>query len=417
MKILKNPQPLKLRAHLYGELRLWRMLENLRYIAKEEGLRRFKESLIAYSADLGGLIAGLIVFLRLEVFLSEPWIVMLYPIMITLRGNIGGIFSVKLSTSLNLGYIRPSLRRNTPLFMILFSAINFISLLLSFFSGLIVFLAQIVIVGFKPWLLGIVLLTSLSTQVISMSIAIPVTCALGFISFKRKIDPDVILYPIMSTVTDILVSLTYTVVIIIIKTLIGFIAIFSICIVSSSAILLLMKKYGREVEFVTSVKQILAPLLLSLLIGWFSGLALSNVKSKLEEYPSIMIVYPAIIDTIGNFGASIGSILTARLAEGLVSPKLSLSLLELYETIQMWLSALLYFIVYAYIAFLNGFQNVGVIIMCFIASSPLILFTCKLSAIGVFERNLDLDNFVIPLETTFSNFLGTLLLSLFLGII
>jgi len=391
--------------------------KNLTRIAKEERLKRFKESLIAYSTDLGGLIAGLIVFLRLEVFLSEPWIVMLYPIMMTFRGNVGRIFSARLSTSLNLGSIRPSFRRNTPLFMILFSAINSVSLLLSFFSGLMVFFAQTVIVGFKPWLLGIVLLTSISTQAISMSIAIPVTCILGFISFKRKIDPDVILYPIMSTVTDILESLTYIVVVITIKTLIGFVALSSICMIFSSVIFILVKRYGKEVEFVTSIKQVSAPLLLSLSIGWLSGLALSNVKSKLEKYPSIMIVYPAIIDTIGGFGASIGSILTTRLAEGSISPKLSLSLLEFYETIQMWLSALVYFITYACIVFLNGFQNVGMIIMCFVLSSPVILLICKLSAIGVFKRNLDPDNFVIPLETTFSDFLGTLLLSLFLGII
>jgi len=417
MKILKNPQPLKLGAHLYGELKFWRTLENIRYTVKEEGLRRFKESLIAYSTDLGGLIAGLIVFLQLEVFLSESWIVMLYPIMMTLRGNVGGIFSARLSTSLNLGYIRPSFRRNTPLFMILLSAINSVSLLLSFFSGLIVFFAQTVVAGFKPWLLGIILLTSIGTQAFSMSIAILITCILGFISFKRKIDPDVIIYPIMSTVTDILESLTYIIVIIVVKTLIGFVALSSMCIVFSSVILILIRKYGKEVEFVTSIKQVLASLLLSLLIGWLSGLALSNVKSKLEEYPSIMIVYPAIIDTIGDFGASISSILTTRLAEGSISPKLSLSLLELYETIQMWLSALLYFIIYAYIAFLNDFQNAGTIIMCFILSSPATLLICKLSAIGVFKRNLDPDNFVIPLETTFSDFLGTLLLSIFLGIV
>ncbi len=417
MKILKNPQSLKLEAHLYGELKFWRILENLRYTAKEEGLRRFKESLIAYSTDLGGLIAGLIVFLQLKVFLSEPWIVMLYPIMMTLRGNVGEIFSARLSTSLNLGYIRPSFRRNTPLFMILLSAINSVSLLLSFISGLVVFFVQTVIVGFKPWLLGIILLTSISTQTFSMSTAIPITCILGFMGFKRKIDPDVILYPIMSTVTDILESLTYIIVITAVKTPIGLITISSICIVFSSVILILIREYGKDVEFVTSIKQVLVSLLLSLLIGWLSGLALSNVKSKLEEYPGIMIIYPAIIDTIGDFGVSIGSILTTRLAEGSISPKLSPSLLELYEIIQMWFSALLYFIIYAYIAFLNGFQNVGMIIVCFILSSPAILLICKLSAIGVFKRNLDPDNFVIPLETTFSDFLGTLLLSIFLGIV
>ncbi|MEM2849078.1 MAG: magnesium transporter [Candidatus Bathyarchaeia archaeon] len=393
------------------------MLENLTDLVKEEGFKRFKESLLAYSTDLGGLIAGLIIFLQLEFFLDEPWIVMLYPIMITLRGNIGGIFSARLSTSLNLGTIRPSFRRNTPLFIILFSAINSASFLLSFFSGLMVFFAQMIIVGFKPWLLGAILLTALGVQSISMSISIPITCIMGFIGFKRNIDPDVILYPIMSTVTDIVESFTYVVVITMVKSLTGLITLLSICMLYFLVISFLIKKYGREEEFIESIKQALVSLFISLSFGWFSGLALSSVRSQLEMYPSIMIVYPAIIDTLGDFGASIGSILTTRLSEGSISPRLSLNLLEFYEMIQMWLSALIYFMVYACIAFANGFQGVHAIILCFILSSPVILFICRLSAIGVFERNLDPDNFVIPFETTLSDFLGTVLISFFLGII
>ncbi|MBS7610653.1 magnesium transporter [Candidatus Bathyarchaeota archaeon] len=341
---------------------------------------------------------------------------MLYPIMMTLRGNIGGIFSARLSTSLNLGTIRPSFRRNTPLFMILVSAVNSVSFLLSFLSGLIVFSAQIIIVGFKPWLLGVILLTALGVQTISMSIAIPITCILGFVSFKHNIDPDIIIYPIMSTVTDIIESFTYIVAIIMVKSLIGLITLLFICILCLLVVLFFVKNYGKE-EFIESIKQALASLILSLFIGWLSGLALSSVRSKLEMYPSIMIIYPAIIDTLGDFGASIGSILTTRLSEGSISPKLSLNLLELYEAIQMWLSALMYFIVYACIAFVNGFQGIHAIMLCFILSSPIILFVCKLSAIGIFKRNLDPDNFVIPFETTLSDFLGTILLSFFLGVI
>ncbi|MEM1569689.1 MAG: magnesium transporter [Candidatus Bathyarchaeia archaeon] len=342
---------------------------------------------------------------------------MLYPIMMTLRGNVGGVFSARLSTSLNLGTIRPSFRRNTPLFVILFSAINSVSLLLSFFSGLMVFFAQMFIVGFKPWFLGVILLTAISVQTISMSISIPITCIMGFASFKRNIDPDVVIYPMMSTVTDIVESSAYIIVIIMVKSLTGLITLSSICTLYLLVIFFFLKKCKREKEFIESIKQPLASLLISLSFGWLSGLALSNIKSKLEMYPSIMIIYPAIIDTLGDFGASMGSIFTTRLSEGSISPRLSLSLLEFYETIQMWLSALVYFMVYACIAFVNGFQGFHAIMLCFILSSPAILFICRLSAVGVFKRNLDPDNFVIPFETTLSDFLGTVLLSFFLGII
>lgn len=342
---------------------------------------------------------------------------MLYPIMMTLRGNICGIFSARLSTGLNLGIIRPSFRKNTPLFMILFSAINSVSFLLSFFSGLMVFFAQMITEGFKPWLLIVILLTALGVQIISISISIPIACTMGFVSFKRNIDPDVVFYPIMSTVTDIVESFTYIIVIIMVKSLLGVITLSFLCILYFLVILFFVKRYGKEEEFIKSISQAFASLLISLSFGWLSGLALSNVRFKLEKYPSIIIIYPAIIDTLGDFGASLGSIFTTRLFEGSINPRLSLSLLEFYETIQMWLSALIYFVVYASIASANGFQGVHAIILCFIASSPIILFICRLSAVEVFKRNLDPDNFVIPFETTLSDFLGTVLLSLFLGLI
>ncbi|NIR48321.1 MAG: hypothetical protein GWN55_04245, partial [Phycisphaerae bacterium] len=37
----------------------------------------------------------------------------------------------------------------------------------------------------------------------------PITIAVSFLSFRRGLDPDIIVYPVISTVADVLVTLCY----------------------------------------------------------------------------------------------------------------------------------------------------------------------------------------------------------------
>ena len=76
-------------------------------------LRFLKEALIAFSFDIGGIIAGFIVASQLNVFLISPWAIAVYPAILTARGVISGLFSGRLSTALHIGTIHPKLLGNT----------------------------------------------------------------------------------------------------------------------------------------------------------------------------------------------------------------------------------------------------------------------------------------------------------------
>ncbi|RJS75104.1 hypothetical protein CW710_00175 [Candidatus Bathyarchaeota archaeon] len=391
--------------------RLTRLAETFSSLVEEEDFRRFKEALLAFSTDLGGLVAGLIVASQLPMVLKASWTIMLYPLALSLRGNIGGVFSGRLSTGLHLGLIEPRFRGSTHYFKLIFLAMQFLTLILAFVSGLVVAVAQIVLEGAESFSYAIIS-TALATQALSIIVTMPLTCLLGFAAFERSLDPDVLVYPVMSTVSDIVTTLMYMLALkLFFISPSGPLILTSVAAMYSIAVLLLARRYFGDEEFLVSVREASVALLFSVSIGLLSGLALSEVRAKLAEYPSVVTVYPAVIDTLGDFGSSMGSIFTTRLAEGSTEARLNPSSLELFETVQIWLSCLVYYLVYGLIALTGGFKGTVVVLLCFLLSSPIILMVSRMLALETFRRGLNPDNFVIPLETTLSDSLTTIIMA------
>ena len=70
----------------------------------------FKETTLAYSFDIAGLLAGFLIAYQLNVFRLTPWALALYPALISTR-VINGLLSGRLSTALHLGTIYPRFSR------------------------------------------------------------------------------------------------------------------------------------------------------------------------------------------------------------------------------------------------------------------------------------------------------------------
>ncbi|RJS88199.1 hypothetical protein CW705_09400, partial [Candidatus Bathyarchaeota archaeon] len=98
---------------------------------KSRFVSTLKQSFLALSLDLGGLLAGSIFLLFSNMFSVAPWLIMIYPSIISMRGVIGGFFSGRLSTALHLGTIRPTLLNNTRDFKILIFSVIILTVLSS----------------------------------------------------------------------------------------------------------------------------------------------------------------------------------------------------------------------------------------------------------------------------------------------
>lgn len=149
-----------------------------------------------------GLIAGYLLQLSMEEIRRLPLILMMVPPINGLGGNIGCILGARLTSALHLGTIEPKLRGQKMLNQ---------NLLASAFMGSGVFLfVSAVLFAFmciKGMALGCsasLMLSFLIASLILMTIIISLATASAFLSFRRGLDPDNIVIPIVTSVGDVL---------------------------------------------------------------------------------------------------------------------------------------------------------------------------------------------------------------------
>ena len=172
--------------------------------------KTFKEALIAYSSGIGGILAGFIIVSQLDVFRSPafPWAIAVYPAVLSGKGVISGLFSGRLGTALHIGTIYPRVLGNTKSFYKLFETIIIITL-----EASVAMSSVSVIFGSLFW--GItfadfpnILMVVMATMTLGLTLSL-FTITVTFVTFKKGLDPDVVVYPILSTAMDIMSTVFY----------------------------------------------------------------------------------------------------------------------------------------------------------------------------------------------------------------
>ena len=287
--------------------------------------KTFKQSFFTLLFDLGGIIAGLIVASSFSVFSSEGWIIAIYPGILSMRGVIGGLFTGRLSTGLHLGTIKAGiLGKGSETLHSLWGSI----LVLAFVSSLL--LSGISIL-FGTLFYGLDLVNMLAifvvitaTMGLSLLAISPITLLVALFSFKKGLDPDIIVYPIISTVADILSTLCYIFVLILIffteitGKLIGSI----ICLVFFFAVLFVLQRNGKNPRFMKTIKEALFTMIVVAFLVNITGSVLSRISRRISQGSAVYVAYPALINTMGDVGAIVGSTATTKLALGTMDSSL-----------------------------------------------------------------------------------------------
>ncbi|PVX24134.1 MAG: hypothetical protein CW716_10670, partial [Candidatus Bathyarchaeum sp.] len=276
------------------------------------------QSLFSLSFDMLGLLTGTLFVLYLSID-AAPWVIALFPGILSIRGAIGGLFSGHLGTGLHLGTIKPVFTKNTKDFGTLLRVIITLALVSGVSVGAStwvfgVFLWNATIVDFIPLLAVII-----ATMFLSVLFVSPLTMLFSVFSFRRGLDPDVVVYPITSPVSDIINTGCYVLSLALFfmfgsfgRYLILFMDIFFI----SWVIYILIRNIG-EAKFVATIREFLLTLIFVTLIVNVTGSLLDKISGT-----RMRAVYPAIIATIGGVGSIIGSTATTKLALGLIKPSL-----------------------------------------------------------------------------------------------
>ena len=374
--------------------------------------RTLRESFFAFSFDIGGILAGFIIASQLNVFRFSPWTVAIYPAILSARGVISGLFSGRLTTALHMGTVLPRFFGNTKGFYVLFEAIVAITLETSIAMGVLSMFFGIMFWGTTIGDVVSVLAVIMATMFLGLIISI-LTISVAFASFRKGLDPDIIVYPIMSTVADILITLCYISVLNIFF-FVGYGGKYFIYFLGTLLIFLALYaslKNIRQEEFLRTIKESLLTLIIVAFIVNFTGTILSGISEVVGGRKEVYTVYPALIDTVGDVGSVVGSTATTKLALGLLEPSITSIRNHVAQISAAWITSIFMFISFSILALLmqsaltlNAFLNFTTLLLTtnVIAVTAIVLISCAISILA-FRRGLDPDNFVIPIESSLAD--------------
>ncbi|MCD6477854.1 MAG: magnesium transporter [Candidatus Aenigmarchaeota archaeon] len=155
---------------------------------------------VLFLCIFGEILAGLFLTNIQEYLNVLPGIIILVPAVMGTRGNILGTVSTRLTSGLHIGTIYPRFRKN-PVLSTNIKAGFLMSIIISFITGVVAHFACVSL-GFQS--MGIVKFSLISLMAGFMADAslILLSVFICFFSFKKNIDPDNIIIPTITTISD-----------------------------------------------------------------------------------------------------------------------------------------------------------------------------------------------------------------------
>lgn len=380
-----------------------------------------KEGLIALLiCAIGDLIAGIILG-KMTFFLETfPGLLVIIPGAIGMRGNIFSSFASRLSTNLHIGLISPNFELSEQLNYNIFSSFV-LTLVLSIFLGIVAKIFCILLHYPSMDLIDFILISTIA-GIISNLIMLPITMFISFKSFEHGWDPDNITSPIIAAFGDLFTLPAIIASIFILTGLnINFILKDAVLAIILIAVLIsFVYCYRMSDETKTILKQSTPILLLCSFLGGSAGGILNSSVETLLTNPSLLTLLPLFSGESGSLISILGARLSSGLHSGLIEP---LNIPKGNTVHNFIICFILAIIVYPFIgiiaegcSYLFGTMGVGFDKIIEISTlSGLILATIMVIlvyyvSITSYNHNLDPDNIVIPISTSITDSISSLIL-------
>lgn len=380
-----------------------------------------KEGLIALLiCAIGDLFAGIILG-KMTFFLEAfPGLLVIIPGAIGMRGNIFGSFASRLSTNLHIGLIAPEFEFSEQLNYNIFSSFV-LTLVLSVFLGIVAKIFCILLHQPSIELIDFILICTIA-GIISNLIMLPITMFVSFKSFENGWDPDNITSPIIAAFGD-LFTLPAIIASVFILNLLnvnyllkdGILAILLIGIIIG-----FVYCYRMSDETKTILRQSTPVLLACSFLGGSAGGILNSSVETLLTNPSLLTLLPLFSGESGSLISILGARLSSGLHSGLVEP---LRIPKGNAVHNFIITFILAIIVFPFIGFLAetssivlqtagiGYANILLIstIAGLVLVTVMVFLVYYVSTIS-YNRNLDPDNIVIPISTSITDSISSLIL-------
>ncbi|WP_296860718.1 magnesium transporter [uncultured Methanobrevibacter sp.] len=391
-----------------------------------------KESFIALLiCALGDLFAGIILG-NMTFFLETfPGLLVIIPGAIGMRGNIFGTFASRLSTNLHIGILSPKFKFSDDLNNNIISSFV-LTLVLSLFLAIIAKLFCILL-HYESISLIDFIFVSVIAGMISNLIMLPITMVVSFRSFRHGWDPDNITTPIIAALGDLLTLPAIIVSVIFLSFLNTNSFIKNICFVVIVVLIIIAFIYAikKSDESKKIIFQSIPVLLVCSALGVSAGIILNSSVETLLTNPSLLTLLPLFSGLCGSLISILSARLSSSLHYGLIEPLTRPQGESIHNFLICYILALLMF---PFIGFLAedsteilglvgvGFVNIiAISLISGIILLTIMIFVVYFISINSYNHDLDPDNIVIPISTSLTDAISSLILIsvslLLLGII
>lgn len=387
----------------------------------ENHRNNIREGLIALLiCAVGDLIAGIILG-KMTFFLETfPGLLVIIPGAIGMRGNIFSSFASRLSTNLHIGIIAPKFELSDELNYNIFSSFV-LTLVLSLFLGIIANLMCLLLHYPAMSLIDFILICVIA-GIISNLIMLPITMFVSFKSFEHGWDPDNITSPIIAAFGDLFTLPAIILSIFVLQAL----NINWILKDAALAIIILLVAlsfvycYRLSDETKTILRQSTPVLLLCSFLGCSAGAILNSAVETLLTNPTLLTLLPLFSGESGSLISILGARLSSGLHSGLIEPSTKPEGNAIHNFGVCYVLSIIVFPLIGVLAegssVILKTAGVGFDKIIEISTlSGLILVTIMVIlvyyvSITSYRNNLDPDNIVIPISTSITDSISSLIL-------
>ncbi|MEM2070040.1 MAG: magnesium transporter [Archaeoglobaceae archaeon] len=344
-------------------------------------------------------VPGMVLGVNFEnIITSYPILLVALPGLMGMRGNIFGALASRFTTSLYLGEMEPSLKdRRVYEGLTLSISLAILPVVILWFIGGI----KTEFLNFLPAFAILIASTIFACLILGFT-----TSLVTVVPFRKNLDPDLLATPTITSVADLVT----------IPTLILFIVLFEVNdkIVILSAFSFLVLFFVMLFYFRPSKKVFLEvgiALSFLALLSSVTGSILESFSEKIYEVFILTVLYPAILDSLGNYGCIIGSKTSTRLHMGEINhviDKKSFEYILSLLTTSLALSVII-FLIGVVVSSILGREAELTLIFFFLypTIALLVMLLAHFFAVFAYRHNLDPDNVTIPTITTLTDLIAT----------
>jgi len=372
------------------------------------GLAALLASVFAASA------AGLFLSESREMLALIPGLMILLPPSINMRGSISGVLASRLSSSMHLGTFEAEFKKGSILGDNLRASFA-VTVLIAFSLGIIVYLVA-ALFGMETIPATDLLLISVISGIGSGIIVTCITLVVTLISYRLRLDLDMIAAPTVTTSGDIVTIPILILSSIFVMQLPEFLrnGLVIVILLVSAGTVIYAALARREIKDITSQ---LLPLLVPLcFIGTLAGVTYTFRLDELLLYPALLVLIPPFAGGCGSIGGILCSRLATDMHMGLIEPVPVPGREVMPHIVTTFIYAIIILPLMAAIAYGAGmilsFNSPGIaplIMICMVSGIVVISIVCifaYMTASWSFRYGLDPDNFGIPVITGLIDLIG-----------